>query len=77
MDVLNHIHCCIRILDSIHCIYSGFRMLWAEEGCIASEGIFFFVNLILVNALFYFPCKFVNVLSCFNVCIDCKIYSPM
>ena len=33
---------------------------------------FFSVNWILVNALFYFSCTFVNVLSCFHVCIDCK-----
>ena len=47
-------------------------MLWAEVGCVASDGIFFSVNWILVNALFYFSCTFVNVLSCFHVCIDCK-----
>ena len=41
-------------------------------GCVASDGIFFSVNRILVNALFYFSCTFVNVLSCFHVCIDCK-----
>ena len=42
-------------------------------GCDASDGIFFlFVNWILVNALFYFSCTFVNVLSCVHVCIDCK-----
>ena len=41
-------------------------------GCVASDGIFFSVNWILVNALFYFSCAFVNVLSCFHVCIDCK-----
>ena len=26
---------------SIQIIFSGFRMLWAEVGCVASDGIFF------------------------------------
>ena len=47
-------------------------MLWAEVGCVAYDGIFFSVNWILVNALFYSSCTFVNVLSCFHVCIYCK-----
>ena len=50
----------------VYTIYSGFRMLWAEVGCVASDGIFSFVNRILVNALFYFSCTFVNVLSCLS-----------
>ena len=37
---------------------------------------FRFVNRILVNALFYFSCTFVNVLHAFLVCIDCKNTLP-
>ena len=41
-------------------------------GCVASGVIFLSVSWILVNALSYFSCTFVNVLSCVHVCINCK-----
>ena len=37
---------------------------------------FRFVNRILVNALFYLSCTFVNVLSCLSCMYDCKNTLP-
>ena len=41
-------------------------------GCVASDVIFLSVSWILVNALSYFSCTFVNVLSCVHVSVNCK-----
>ena len=35
----------LQIAYIVYTMYSGFRMLWAEVGCVASDGIFFALSI--------------------------------